>query len=367
MVAPSAEEYRQRARHRLPTDVWDYIEGGAGSERTVAANRRAFDRYQVRPRVMVDVSRVSTARTLLGARLSTPLGIAPTAYHRLVHPDGELATARGAGAAGALFVVSMFASQPLEDIARAATGPLWLQLYWLHRRDVVADLVKRAAAAGYGALVLTVDTPQVGRRHRDERNGFTVGGDVRAVNIDAEVMAPSHQQVAGASAIATHSALTFDPSLHWADLDWLRGLTDLPIVLKGVLTAEDATLAVEAAVDALIVSNHGGRQLDGALPSLDALAEVAAAVDGACPVLFDGGVRTGADAFTALALGADAVLVGRPALWALATDGDTGVARLLDLLHDELTHTMMLAGRPELAGIDRGALVRAGRPRRRPS
>jgi 4-hydroxymandelate oxidase len=361
MAAPSVEEYRQRARHRLPADVWDYLEGGAGSERTLAGNRRAFDRYQVRPRVMVDVSRISTARTLLGAPLATPLGVAPTAYHRLVHPDGELGTARGAGTAGALFVVSMFASQSLEDIAAAATGPLWLQLYWLHRRDVVADLVKRACAAGYGALVLTVDTPRVGRRRRDERNGFTVGGDVRAVNVDPEVMAPSHRRVAGSSALATHSALTFDPSLSWADLDWLRGLTDLPIVLKGVLTAEDATRAVESRVDALIVSNHGGRQLDGALPSLDALAEVAAAVGDGCPVLFDGGVRAGDDVFTALALGAEAVLLGRPVLWALAADGDAGVARLFELLHDELTHTMMLAGRPDLAGLDRGALVRSDR------
>jgi 4-hydroxymandelate oxidase len=357
MALLSVEDFERSARGRLPADVWDFIEGGAGAERTVAGNRHAFDRYRLRPRTLVDVSRCDTVGTLFGVPSSAPLGVAPTAYHRLVHPDGELATARGAGAARALFVVSMFASQPLEDIAAAATGPLWLQLYWLHRRDVLTDLVKRAEAAGYRALVLTVDAPRVGRRLRDERNGFAVGADVRAVNIDPEVMAPSHQRVAGASALAAHSAEAFDPSLSWADLEWLRGLTDLPIVLKGVLTAEDAHRAVGSTVDGLIVSNHGGRQLDGALASLDALAEVAAAVGGACPVLFDGGVREGTDVFTALALGATTVLLGRPVLWALAAGGDAGVAGLLESLRDELTHTMMLAGRPRLADIDRGAVT----------
>jgi 4-hydroxymandelate oxidase len=350
------DDFRQLARDRLPPEIWDFIEGGSGAERTVRANRAAFDGLRVRPRVLVDCAAPDTTGTLLGTRLATPLGIAPTAYHRLLDPEGELATARAAGAAGALYVVSMFASQPVEEIAAAAGGPLWLQLYWLRRRDALAELVKRAEAAGYGALVLTVDTPRMGRRLRDMRNGFAVDPGVRAVNVDPDVMAASHHRRPGASALAAHSALAFDPSLSWSDLDWLRGLTGLPIVLKGVLSGADAARA-RSTVDAVIVSNHGGRQLDGAVASLDALAEVVDAVAGACPVLFDGGVRCGTDAFTALSLGAAAVLLGRPVLWALAAGGGPGVAELLGLLHEELTDTMVLAGRPALTDLDRSALA----------
>jgi 4-hydroxymandelate oxidase len=362
VVAVCVEDYARLARDRLPAEVWDFVEGGSGAERTVGANRAAFDRVRLRPRVMVDASHPYTATTLLGASLSTPLGIAPTAYHRLLHPDGELATARAAGAAGVLYVVSMFASTPLEEIAAAGTGPLWLQLYWLRRRDALAGLVKRAEAAGFAGLVLTVDTPRVGRRLRDARNAFAIDPRVRAVNLDPEVMAPVHVSEPGASALVAHSAQAFDPSLTWSDLDWLRGLTGLPIVLKGILTAADAARAMRSTVDGVIVSNHGGRQLDGAVASLDALAEVVDAVGGACPVLFDGGVRCGADAFTALALGASAVLLGRPVLWALAAGGADGVGHLLRLLHEELVDTMVLAGRPVLADLDSSALVSAGPP-----
>jgi 4-hydroxymandelate oxidase len=362
VVAVCVEDYARLARDRLPADVWDFVEGGSGAERTVAANRAAFDRLRLRPRILSGGSVPRTSTTLLGTPLKAPLGVAPTAYHRLFHPDGELATARGAGAAGALFVVSIFATQPLEQIARVATGPLWLQIYWLRRRDAVARLVKRAEAAGFTGVVLTVDTPRVGRRLRDMRNGFAVDPDVRAVNLDDEVTARSHERQPGTSALASHSAQEFDPTLSWSDLEWLRAQTGLPIVLKGILTGEDAARAVGSTVDAVIVSNHGGRQLDNAVASLDALAEVVDAVGGACPVLFDGGVRCGTDVFTALALGASAVLLGRPVLWALAAGGADGVAHLLDMLHDELAETMMLAGRPALDDLDRSALVRAGQP-----
>ena len=352
------EDYAHLARDRLPAETWDFLEGGSGAERTVAANRAAFDRWRLRPRFLTGGSVPRTSTTLLGAPLATPLGVAPTAYHRLFHPDGELATARGAGAAGALFVVSIFASQPIEQIARVATGPLWLQVYWLQRRDALAQLVKRAEAAGFAGVVLTVDTPRVGRRLRDMRNGFAVDPAVRAVNLDDEVTVRTHQREPGVSALASHSVQAFDPTLSWADLDWLRAQTSLPIALKGILTGEDAVRAVESTVDAVIVSNHGGRQLDNAVASLDALAEVVDAVGGACPVLFDGGVRRGTDVFTALALGASAVLLGRPVLWALAVAGADGVAHVLDMLHDELAETMMLAGRPALDDLDRSALVR---------
>ncbi|MFF3067751.1 alpha-hydroxy acid oxidase [Kitasatospora sp. NPDC057904] len=345
------------ARAHLPREIWDFIEGGSGAERTLAANREAFSRYAFRPRTLVDVSACSPATTLLGSPLALPVGIAPMAYHRLVDPEGETATARAAGAAGALLVAGMFASRTLEDITAAATGPVWLQLYWLRERAALAALVERAEAAGISALVLTVDAPRIGRRLRDLRNGFAIPPAVRAVNLDPALMAASHRAASGSSGIADHAREQFDPSLTWADLGWLRERTRLPLVLKGVLAAEDARLAVEHGVDAVVVSNHGGRQLDGAVPALAALPEVADAVPGTLPVLLDGGVRTGADIALALALGAAAVLIGRPAFWGLATGGEAGVRRVLDLLHDELEHTLALLGRPRLADLDRSAVT----------
>lgn len=354
----TASDYERLARQLVDADVWDFIEGGAETERTLRANLAAFDRFRLRPRVLTDVSAVDTAVSVFGTRYRTPIGVSPTAYHRLVDDEGEVATARGAGAAGALFVVSVFASRTLEDIAGAAGSGLWLHLYWFRRREVMAGLVDRAAAAGFGALVLTVDAPVIGRRWRDMRNGFAIGGDVAAVNIDAAVMALTHHSDEGRSAIAEHAAQSFDAAVTWADLAWLRERTSLPIVLKGILTAEDAALAVEHGVDGIIVSNHGGRQLDGAVASLDALPEVVDAAGAAMPVLFDGGVRRGTDALTALALGARMVLLGRPPLWGLAAGGAAGVEDLLRTTTEELAHAMALAGRPDLAGLDR-SVVRA--------
>jgi 4-hydroxymandelate oxidase len=352
----TAGEYESAARERLPADVWDFLAGGSGAEATLAANRAAFQRLALRPRVLVDVSRTDLAVDLLGTRLAVPIGVAPMAYHRLVHPEGEVATARATGGAGALFVVSIFASRSLEDIAAAATGPLWLQLYWLRRRDVLVDLLRRAEAAGYRAVVLTVDAPRVGRRLRDLRHGFAVPPDVTAVNIDAPVMAGTAVSRTGESAIARHSREQFDTSVTWRDLAWLRGQTSLPLVLKGLLTAEDARLAVEHGIDGVVVSNHGGRQLDGAVPSLVALPEVVEAVAGRCPVLLDGGVRAGTDVVKALALGARAVLVGRPVLWGLAAAGADGARALLDLLVTELDDAMALCGRPRVADLDPSAV-----------
>ncbi|MFC1432418.1 alpha-hydroxy acid oxidase [Streptacidiphilus sp. N1-3] len=349
-------EVERGARARLPAPIWDFIAGGSGEERTLAANLTQFGHYALRPRVLVDVSVCDPSVTLLGSPLRTPIGVAPMAYHRLVDPEGETATARAAGRTGTLLVAGIFASRSLEEIAAAATGPLWLQLYWLRRREVLAGLVERAEAAGYLALVLTVDAPRVGRRLRDLRNGFAVPSGVRAVNLDPELMAASHRGGAGASGIEDHAREQFDPALTWSDLAWLRARTRLPLVLKGILTAEDARLAAEHGADAVVVSNHGGRQLDGALTSLAALPEVVDALPPDFPVLFDGGVRTGTDIAVALALGARAVLVGRPVLWGLAVGGEDGAAEVLDLLGTELTHAMALLGRPRLQDLDRGAL-----------
>ena len=351
----SLSDYQRAAQARLDPMAWDYIEGGSGAERTLAANLRAFADVRLRPRVLVDVSHCPTSVPLLGGSLPAPVGIAPMAYHQLAHPDGELATVRGAG--GALFVVSFFASRTLEEIAAEATGPLWYQLYGLRRRDVLADLARRAAAAGYQALVFTVDVPPLGRRLRDLRNGFVLDPSIGAPNLPADLMAVTHQRQSGTSALATHVEQSFDPTMTWTDLTWLTGLTDLPVVVKGILTGEDAALAVEHGAAAVVVSNHGGRQLDRAVASLDVLAEVVDAVGGACPVLLDGGVRHGTDVFTALALGASAVLVGRPVLWALAAAGSQGVEHALGLLTAELIETMALTGRPDLTELDRSVLA----------
>jgi 4-hydroxymandelate oxidase len=293
---------------------------------------------------------------LLGARIDTPIGVAPMAYHRLAHDDGELATAEAVGSIGGPFVVSFYATQTLADIAKHASGPLWLQLYWLRQREILVDVVRRAEDAGFAALVLTVDTPKVARRLRDIRNSFALPDHARAVNVAESLTAMSHQADAGSSAIERQSRERFDPTITWADLAWLRQRTTLPLVLKGILTAEDARLAEEHGVDAIVVSNHGGRQLDGAISSIEALPEIVDAVSGRMPVLVDGGVRSGTDVFKALALGASTVLIGRPVLWGLAVNGAEGATAVLRLVQDELVECMTLVGRPTVASIDSSAV-----------
>ncbi|WP_318204979.1 alpha-hydroxy acid oxidase [Streptomyces sp. SCL15-4] len=347
-VALALHEYEAAARERLSGPVWDFLAGGSGTESMVTAGRAALDRIRLRPRCLVDVSDCDSRTSLLGADLAAPLGIAPMAYHRLVHPEGEVATARAAGETGTLLTVSMFASRTLEDIAAAATGPLWLQLYWLRRREPMLALVRRAEDAGYRALVLTVDAPRVAHRPRDARNGFAVPEDIRAVNLDPSLMSASHTGAPGASAIARHSREQFDASLTWSDLAWLRERTPLPLVLKGLLTAEDAELAVKHGVDAIVVSNHGGRQLDFAQPAVEALPEVAEAVSGRCPVILDGSVRHGADIAKALCLGAHSVFVGRPVLWGLTHSGTAGAAAVLRTLTEEFDEVMALMGAPRV-------------------
>lgn len=350
------DDYATSAQSSMAEDAWGYVQGGSGAEWTVAENRAAFDRVVVRPRFLVDVERCDLTTTLLGTPIAAPIGVAPMAYHRLAHSDGEVASVAAAGDIGGPFVVSIFASRTLADIAKAASGPLWLQIYWLRQRDALLGLVRRAEENGFDALVLTVDAPKVARRLRDVRNSFTVPDDIRAVNLDDSVTATIHRSSVGASAIEQHSREQFDPRITWSDLAWLRERTTLPLMVKGILTAEDARLAVEHGVDAVGVSNHGGRQLDCAIASLDALPEVVAAVDGQIPVVLDGGIRSGTDIFKGLALGARAVLIGRPVLWGLAHDGAAGATAVLRLLRDELVDCMTLAGRPTLADIDPSAV-----------
>jgi len=342
-------DYRRAARAALPRMTWDYYRSGADAQVTLRRNRRAFRDCTLWPRMLVDVSERDLSTELLGARLPAPILIAPTAYQRLAHPDGELATARAAARAGTLMVVSTLATVSLEDVA-ACAGPRWFQLYVHKDRGLTRALIERAHAAGYSALVITVDTPLLGRRVADERNGFALPDGMVMANLAYAVgAAPS----SAGSALNSYVASRHDASFTWRDLDWLRSLAPLPILLKGILRRGDAARACEHGAAGVIVSNHGARQLDGAPASLDALPGVVAAVEDRCPVLMDGGVRWGSDVLKALALGARAVLVGRPILWGLAAAGEAGVLHVLTLLREELSLAMALAGCPSLSAITR--------------
>ncbi|MGW1144408.1 alpha-hydroxy acid oxidase [Streptomyces sp. NPDC002454] len=334
-------DFERIAASVLPPEVWDYLAGGSGAESTLDANRRALDRVCVVPRVLRDVAGCSTATTLLGRPVRMPVAVAPVAYQRLAHPEGEAATARAAAAAGVPFLVSTLSSVPVEELT-ALGGSVWFQLYWQRDPARARDLVRRAEDAGCEALVLTVDVPWMGRRLRDVRNRFALPEGVRAVHL-AEG-ADAHERSAGRSAVAVHTGRAFSPSVTWSTLAELRRGTRLPLVLKGVLDPEDAVRAAAEGVDAVVVSNHGGRQLDGAPPGVEVLAEVVRGVPDGCEVLLDSGVRSGTDVLRALALGARGVLVGRPAVWGLAAAGAAGAARVLDLLAAELHDALGLSG-----------------------
>ena len=357
-------EYEALARSRLQPSHWDYYQSGANDEVTLRENREAFQRIRLRPRMLVDVNAIEMHTTVLGSEVSAPILVAPMAYHKLAHREGEIATARGAAAAGTLMCVSTMATTAIEDIAQAATGPLWFQLYVFKDRSISTSLVRRAERAGYRALVLTVDAPIIGQREPDIRNGFGLPPHLKLENFHGD-LANEQAGAPGESSLAAYAEAQFDLTLTWEALDWLRSITTLPVVVKGILTAEDAHLAVEHGAAGIVVSNHGGRQLDGVWAGIDALPEVVEAVAGRCEVYMDGGVRRGTDVLKALALGARAVLLGRPVLWALAVDGEAGVERALTLLKDELRLAMMLSGRPTLASIDRSLIVRPPADERR--
>jgi isopentenyl diphosphate isomerase/L-lactate dehydrogenase-like FMN-dependent dehydrogenase len=344
-------EYEPLAKARLDPAAYDYYAGGAEDELTLRENRAAYARITLRPRVLVDVSRVVTGTTVLGVPVDMPILVPPMAYQRLAAPEGELATARAAGGAGTIMVVSTLATASLEEIAAAASGPLWFQLYVYKDRAVSEALVRRAEDVGYRALVLTVDTPLLGRREADERNGFGLPAHLHMSNFAGRDEARPAEP--GVSALALHTLAEFDPSLTWEALDWMRSITRLPVVVKGILTGEDADLAARHGATAVVVSNHGGRQLDTAVATIEALPEVAEAVAGRCEVYVDGGIRRGTDVLKALALGARAVFVGRPILWGLAVNGEEGVRHVLELLRRELALDMALAGRPTIESIDR--------------
>jgi isopentenyl diphosphate isomerase/L-lactate dehydrogenase-like FMN-dependent dehydrogenase len=326
-------DYERLAAERLDANAHAYFAGGAGDEITLRENLAAFERRKLRPRVLVDVRNVSTATTVLGTGVALPILIAPLALQGMAHPDGELATARAAAAVGTIMCVSTASTTRPADVAAAAPdAPRWFQVYVFGDRAMTEELIAEAVDSRYSALVLTADTPYLGRRERDLRVDFRI---------------PEHLTLAG-----DIFGQGFDASLSWRDLEWLAGY-ELPVVVKGILTAEDARLACEHGSAAIVVSNHGGRQLDGVPASLDALEEVVAAVDGRAEVLLDGGVRRGTDVLKALALGARAVLIGRAMAWGLAVAGEEGVTDVLRLLRKEVELGLALLGCASPADVSR--------------
>ena len=331
----TVDDYEPLARDVLPTDVYDYYAGGAGDEWTLAENRRAFERWVIRPRMLTGAWPADPSTEVLGRDIAFPVLVAPWAYQKRAHPDGELATARAAARAATIVVVSSTTVDYLEDVAGASDGPKWWQLYVFTDRGLTVEMLHRVHAAGFAAVCLTVDFPDNGLRHRDTRNDFQI-----------PIGLPSDE-------------LTYAPDLTWDDLAWIREAAPVPLLVKGLLTAEDARIAVEAGVDAIVVSNHGGRQLDSVHAPITVLPEIVEAVDGRVPVLVDGGFRRGTDVFKALALGARAVMVGRPACWGLAAAGEDGVADVLRILRVELENTMVLAGTRSVPDITGAYVERA--------
>lgn len=360
----TVDDLRLAARKRLPRAVFDFIDGGAEDEVTLARNRSAFERFRLVPRVMVDVSETSLAVELFGTPVSAPLVLAPTGLCGMAAVRPEIAAARAAAEAGVPFTVSCMSSVTLEEVAHAVPGGHWFQIYVWRDREITRDLLLRAQAAAYTALVVTVDTPVLGRRERDLRNGATIPPRITVRNaLDtlkrpgwlaamvsgpkvtfANVAAAYPERTAGPFALAPMVNDLFDPTVTWKDLDWIRGLWQGPLLVKGVLSPEDATEALRHGADGIVVSNHGGRQFDGGPASVEALPAVADAVADRAAVILDGGIRRGSDCAKALALGAHACMIGRPYLYGLAVAREQGARQAIDILTAELRRTMALLG-----------------------
>jgi len=355
----------QRAREVMSAEAFGYVAGGAGAERTMKANLQAFEHWQIVPRMLRDVSVRDLSTSLLGTAMPAPVMLAPVGVQSIVHPEAELAVGRAAAAQGIPVILSTAASHTMEQVADVmGEASRWYQLYWPRDRDLAASFVERAASAGYGAIVVTLDTWLLGWRPRDLQHAylpFLKGEGVANYFSDPVFRAALEKTPEEDPGPAIgHWAYQFaNPTVTWEDLAWLREQTSLPIVLKGIVHAEDARRAVAEGVDGLIVSNHGGRQVDGAVGALDALPLVRQAVGNELAVLFDSGIRTGSDVFKALALGADAVCLGRPFVWGLALDGQAGVEQVLRCLLAEFDLTLALSGYTEIAQLDLSSLTAA--------
>ncbi|XP_026882376.2 hydroxyacid oxidase 2 [Electrophorus electricus] len=348
MAMVCLNDFEQYARLHLPKATWDYYAAGADDGCTRDDNLQAYRRIRLRPRMLRDVSVCDTRTTVLGTEISFPVGIAPTAFHCLAWHEGELATARATESLNTCYITSTSSTCSVEEICAAAPhGYRWFQLYVYRHRGISEQLVRRVEALGYKALVFTVDVPYTGKRRDDIRNRFKLPAHLKVKNFEGTFQDTTGPEEYGVP------ANTMDPSLSWKDVHWLQSVTCLPIIIKGILTKEDAELAVEHGVQGLIVSNHGGRQLDGGPATIDCLSEIVDTVKGRIEVYMDGGVRTGTDVLKALALGAKCVFIGRPAVWGLAYKGEQGVREVLQILHQEFHLAMALSGCRNVAEINR--------------
>ena len=342
------KDYEVAARGRISQMAWEYISGGAGDERSLRWNEEAFDQIRLQPRSLVDVSKLDTSVKLFGAELPHPIILAPAAYHKLVHPEGEVATARGADRAKAVLVVSTLATSSIEEIAAVTRQPLWFQLYVQPDRGFTRELVKRAESAGCKALVITVDTPVVGLRFRELRVGFALPAGMDRPHLKGlKNIGTSHLPPEN----SIYSAIV-DPKLTWKDIEWIRSFARVPIILKGILNPDDAERAVQAGVSGVIVSNHGARNLDTVPATIEVLPRVTSRIAGRIPVLMDSGIRRGTDVLKAIGHGASAVLIGRPYLYGLGSAGSAGVTRVIELLRKEFEISMALTGHTSIGQIN---------------
>ncbi|HEX7285738.1 MAG TPA: alpha-hydroxy acid oxidase [Candidatus Angelobacter sp.] len=344
----SLQEFEELAQSRMPSMALSYVSGGAADEITLRANVEDWKKVRLKPTVLVDVSQVNLGTKLLGQKLALPVMLAPAAFHRLCHPEGELATVAGANQAQASFVLSTYSTVAVEEVAAAATQPLWFQLYAQSDRELTRQIVERAQAAGCKALCVTVDTPVLGARNRESRSQFKLPPDFKLPNLAFEPTARATGKAVADQLLA--------PTLTWKEIEWLRSIMSIPLLLKGVMNPDDAARAADAGVAAIMVSNHGGRNLDTLPSTAEALPRIADKLGGRLPIIVDGGIRRGTDILKAIAMGAQAVMIGRPYLHGLAVRGAAGVARVIEILKIELQMAMALTGRTKISEIDRGVL-----------
>ncbi|MED6192620.1 Lactoylglutathione lyase [Stylosanthes scabra] len=351
MEITNVTEFEEIAKEKLPKMIYDYYASGAEDQWSLKENRNAFSRILFRPRILVDVSEIDLTTTVLGFKISMPIMVAPTAMQKMAHPEGEYATARASAAAGTIMTLSSWATSSVEEVASTGPGIRFFQLYVYKDRNIVIQLVRRAERAGFKAIALTVDTPLLGRREADIKNRFTLPSHLTLKNFESLNL--GNLDKTNDSGLAAYVAGQVDRSLNWKDVKWLQTITSLPILVKGVLTAEDTRIAIQSGAAGIIVSNHGARQLDYVPATIMALEEVVKAAQGRLPVFLDGGVRRGTDVFKALALGASGVFIGRPVVFSLAADGEAGVRKALEILRDEFELTMALSGCRSLKEITR--------------
>ncbi|XP_076913726.1 peroxisomal (S)-2-hydroxyacid oxidase GLO4-like [Bidens hawaiensis] len=344
----NVKEYQALAKQALPKMYYDYFAGGSEDEHTLRENNNAFQRIIIWPRILIDVSKIDMSTTILGYKTSAPIMIAPTAMHKLAHPEGEIATAKAAAACNVIMGLSFMSTCTIEEVASSCNAVRFFQLYVYKRREISALMVKRAETNGFKAVRLTADTPKLGRREADIKNKM-IAPQLK----NFEGLVSTEVDDSDGSNLEAFASRSFDPSFSWKDIAWLKSITKLPILIKGVLTREDAIKALEVGVDGVIVSNHGARQLDYVPATISVLEEVVGAVQRRIPVLFDGGIRRGTDVFKALAVGANAVMIGRPVVYGLAAKGEYGVKRIIEMLKDELELTMALAGCTTVNNITR--------------